>query len=72
MATQFFLTGIAARIVAIDLCFDSIRVLQRAYAERKIEHVETDLMNLLMGLRDWTAHRDTMPVRFWGIMAGYA
>ena len=68
---QFVLTEIVARLVAIYLLFDSIRILQRAYAERKIEYVETDLISLLLGHSNWMAHRDTMPIRYWFIVAGY-
>lgn len=63
---QFFLTEVVARAVAIYLCVDSIRILQRGFAERKIEYVETDLINWLLDGSNWVAHRDTTPVRYWG------
>ena len=71
MTLQFFLTEIVARLVAIYLLFDSISVLQRAFAERKIEYVETDLVNILLGHSNYMADRETMPIRFWAIMTGH-
>lgn len=67
---QFVLTEIVARLVALYLCVDSIRCL-RAFAERKIEYIETDVINMLPGWSNRIAHRDTMPVRYWGIVTGH-
>jgi hypothetical protein len=71
MTLQFFLTEIVARAIAVYLCFDSIGILQRAFAERRIEYVETALISILLGSSNWIAQRDTMPLRFWGLAAGH-
>ena len=68
---QFVLTQIVARFVAVYLLFDNIQILRRAFAERKVEYVETDMIALILGASNWTADRDTSPVRYWFLMAGH-
>jgi len=68
---QFFLTQFVARAVAIYLLFDNISILRRSFAERKIEYVETDMINLIMGASNWTSHRETDPFRYWMLMSGH-
>jgi hypothetical protein len=70
-AMQFVLTQIVARFVAVYLLFDSIQILRRSFAERKIEYVETDMIALILGASNWTAHRDTSPFRYWMLMTGH-
>jgi hypothetical protein len=67
---QFFLTEILARAVAAYLLFDSVRILRRAWAERKVEYIETDWINWILH-GNFVAHRDTMPFWYWSTMCGY-
>ncbi|CAN7465925.1 hypothetical protein LJR220_004202 [Bradyrhizobium sp. LjRoot220] len=59
---QFFLCEIVARLVAIYLCADCCRLVRNGLFERKIEYINSDLL-------DWWSHdvihRDTAPVRYW-------
>jgi hypothetical protein len=64
MTLQFFLTEIVARLVAVYLCVDSIQILRRSFAERKIEYVESDWMTWLVR-GDWVADRDATPIFYW-------
>jgi len=62
---QFLLYEIGARLVAIYLCFDCIRELQYAFAERKITYLRPDLMDWLLGWQSRIADRDANPVLYW-------
>ena len=63
---QFFLCQIVARIVAIYLCFDCIRLLRNGLAERKIEWIDSDW---LIVWSHGVAHRDTAPIWYWFLIA---
>ena len=59
---QLFLYEIVARIVAAYLCVDCSSKLRHGVVERKIEYINSDLL-------DWwshgVVHRDAAPVRYW-------
>lgn len=62
---QFFLYEVAARIVAIYLCFDCARKVRRGLLEGKIAYFNPDLLNWLLDWSDQVARRDAAPVRYW-------
>ena len=59
---QFFLYEIAARIVAIYLCFDCSRKLWHGLVEREIAHFNPGFLDWWS---NWVAHRDAAPVQYW-------
>ena len=62
---DFFLHQIAARILAIYLCVDSIRTLKLALAEGKIRYHSSDWIDLLLNWSDRFTYRDRSPGWFW-------
>ena len=66
---QFFLSEIAARILAAYLCVDSYRVIRDGLRDGEVRLLNTDWIGMILdSLQDpriMIAHRDTMPIRFW-------
>ncbi|MBW8855876.1 MAG: hypothetical protein JF604_16505 [Bradyrhizobium sp.] len=58
---RFFLCEIVARIVAVYLCVDCMRMLRDGYAERKIRAFSPDLVVWLLDWSRQVFQRDTAP-----------
>lgn len=62
---RFFLCEVVARIVAIYLCVDCVRMLRAGYTEREIRAFSPDLMDWLLDWSRQVVQRDTAPVQYW-------